>query len=88
MGRGTLGVIRDGSLDSRIFPGHVGGPPRRFGTGRVSHWEVRDESGYPWRGPRQVERHSGRSGVGRGTLKAVRDGSLDPRRGLGRVVRP
>ena len=46
---------------------------------------VRDRSGDSQGGPRRVGEPSGRSVMGRGTLREVRDGSGDPRGGPGRV---
>ena len=63
-GCGTLGEVQDRLLDSWIFPGHVGRPPGRSGTGRVTLREVQNESGDPRGGPVRVGGQSGRSGVG------------------------
>ena len=55
MGRGTFGVVRDGSWDPREVRdgsgnnprclGRVGGPSVRYGTGRGTIREVWDRSG-------------------------------------------
>ena len=48
MGPGTLGEIRDGSVDPPRSSGRVTGPSERFETGRGTHLKVRDESGATW----------------------------------------
>ena len=45
MGRETLGVVQDGSADTRGGPGRVRGTSRRTGTGWETLVEVRDGSG-------------------------------------------
>ena len=47
-GRGTIGVIRDGSGDHWGGPGRVGGPLGMFGTSWGNLGEIRDISGDPW----------------------------------------
>ena len=42
MGQGTLGVVRDGSLNPRGGPGRVVEPSRRFESGRGNHPAVCD----------------------------------------------
>ena len=53
-GSWTLGKVRDGLLDRRVGPGHVGGPLGRFGTGRGTFWDVWDGSWNPRGGPGRV----------------------------------
>ena len=65
MGLRTLGEDRDGS-------GNHGEVRNRLG-------EVRDGSGYPRLGPRQVGRPSRRSLMGRRTHGKVRDGLMEVR---------
>ena len=66
-GRGTLGVVRNSSLDS--------GVP---GTGRRTLGEVRDGLEDLRGGPERFVGPSMRSRTGRGTLVEVRDGSKNP----------
>ena len=78
-GRGTLKVVRDGSLDPWNGQGRVGGPSRTSWTVRWTLEEDRDGSGYPREGPRWFVGPS---------IGEVRDGSRDPLRGTGRVAGP
>ena len=60
MGWRTLGVVRDGSGDSRRRPGWVGEPSERLGMG----WETLGE----------VQDGLRRCGMGQGTLREVWEG--------------
>ena len=71
MGRGTLGEVRDGSVDPRGGPRRVWGPFRRSVTSRGTLGVDQDGSTEPWGGPDK----------GWETLGEVRDGSEDPRVG-------
>ena len=62
-GQGTIGEVRDGSVDPSEGPGRVKGPSRRSWTGRRTLEKVWNGLGDPRGGPGRVKKPLGRSGI-------------------------
>ena len=98
MGRGTLGEVRDGSVDPwgstgwvgdpREGPGQDEVPTRRFWMGQMTLEEVLDRFWDPRGGQGWVGGPTRRFWTGRGMLEEVQDGSENPWGCLGLVGDP